>query len=95
MADSSNFISKTLALPNDDPKKTVLVAVMLCLVCSILVALSAVALKSLQIANKQTDIKKNILAVSGLLAEDTDVNKAFEQFEVKVVDLATGQYRRY
>jgi len=88
----SNFFSELLALPNDSPKKTIFVAIMLCLVCSILVAISAVALKPQQQANKETDIKKNILAVTGLLTNDIDVNEAFQRFEAKVVDLATGKY---
>lgn len=88
----SNPFTELLDLPNDSPKKTLFVAIMLCLVCSILVAISAVALKPQQLANKEADIKKNILAVTGLLADDTDVNKVFKRFEVKIVDLATGKY---
>ena len=87
-----NFISKILSLPNDDPKKTILVALLLCLVCSILVSASAVIFKPLQEANKSEDIKKNILAVTGLLDEHTDINVLFDQFEIKIVDLATGEY---
>ena len=86
------FFGKILSLPNDDPKKTIIVAILLCLVCSILVSTSAVMFKPLQIANKQADIKKNILAVTGLLSEDADVNTLFEQFEVRIVDLETGLY---
>lgn len=86
------LISGILSLPNDNPKKTIFVAAALCLVCSILVSTSAVMFKPLQKANKEADIKKNILAVSGLLTEDADVNSLFEQFEVKIVDLGTGDY---
>jgi len=86
------FVGKILSLPNDDPKKTIIVAALLCLVCSILVSISAVMFKPQQIANKEADIKKNILAVTGLLADNTDVNTLFEQFDVKIVDLETGQY---
>ena len=86
------FFASILSLPNDNPKKTIIVATLLCLVCSILVSTSAVVLKPLQIANKEADIKKNILAVTGLLTEGADVNAIFEQFEVKVVDLETGEY---
>jgi len=89
---NSNSLFAILDLPNDNPKKTLFVAVMLCLVCSILVAISAVALKPQQQANKETDIKKNILAVTGLLSEDTDVNVLFERFEAKVINLETGAY---
>ena len=86
------FIAKIINASNDDPKKTILVAFLLCLVCSILVSVSAVAFKPLQIANKENDIKKNILGVAGLLTADSDVNALFEQFEIKLVDLATGEY---
>jgi len=89
---NSNFFTELLSLPNESPKKTIFVAIMLCLVCSILVAISAVALKPQQLANKEADIKKNILAVTGLLSDESDVNTAFKQFEVKVVDLETGAY---
>ncbi|HAU06382.1 MAG TPA: Na(+)-translocating NADH-quinone reductase subunit C [Gammaproteobacteria bacterium] len=81
-----------LSLPNEHPKKTVFIATSLCLVCSILVAFTSVNLRPLQIANQQLDIKKNILAVAGKLHHDTDVDRAFEQFEAKVVDLHSGQY---
>ncbi|NOQ94752.1 MAG: Na(+)-translocating NADH-quinone reductase subunit C [Methylophaga sp.] len=86
------FVGKILSLPNDNPTKTIIVAVLLCLVCSILVSTSAVIFKPLQVANKEADIKKNILGVTGLLSDDVDVNTLFEQFEVKIVDLETGQY---
>ena len=86
------FIGTILALPNDNPKKTIFVAVLLCLVCSILVSTSAVLLKPLQQVNKANDIKKNILAVTGVLTDDADVDALFEQFETKVVNLDTGAY---
>jgi len=85
-------IASILGLPNDDPKKTIIIAFLLCLVCSVLVSTSAVMFKPLQVANKQTDIKKNILGVTGLLTPSADVNALFEQFEVKIVDLDTGEY---
>lgn len=86
------FLGKILSLPNDNPTKTIVVAALLCLVCSILVSTSAVIFKPQQLANKEADIKKNILGVTGLLSEDADVNILFEQFEVKIVDLETGLY---
>jgi len=87
-----NIFSRLLSLPNDDPKKTILIALLLCLVCSILVSTSAVFFKPQQQANKANDIKKNILAVTGLLSKDADINQLFEQFEVKIVDLDSGEY---
>lgn len=92
-----NWIKELLALPNDDTKKTLVVAVLLCLVGSILVSSAAVVFKPLQIANKALDKKKNILEVTGLMTAksnvtSTDMDALFEKFEVKVVDLATGKY---
>ena len=89
---NQGVFGKLLSLPNDSPKKTIIVALLLCLVCSILVSISAVMFKPQQQANKEADIKKNILAVAGLLTEDSDINALFEQFEIKVVDLETGNY---
>jgi Na+-transporting NADH:ubiquinone oxidoreductase subunit C len=86
------FFGKLLNMPNDDPKKTVFVAIALCLVCSVLVSTAAVALKPMQQANKAADIKKNILAVAGLLDEQTDINSAFEQFDVKLYDFENNAF---
>ncbi|OUR74722.1 Na(+)-translocating NADH-quinone reductase subunit C, partial [Marinomonas sp. 42_23_T18] len=52
---------------NDSTKKTVLVALSLCLVCSVFVAAAAVGLKPIQMNNKDLDRKKNILAAAELL----------------------------
>jgi Na+-transporting NADH:ubiquinone oxidoreductase subunit C len=95
MAESTEkkgLLGSFLSLPNDNPKKTLFVAVMLCLVCSILVSTAAVSLKPLQTSNKKTDIKQNILAVTGLSAQDGNVDELFSQFDVRLVDLDSGQY---
>ncbi len=89
---NQGFIGKILSLPNDSPKKTIIVATLLCLVCSVLVSTSAVVLKPLQTSNKEADIKKNILAVTGLITENSDIDTLFKKFEVQVVDLETGEY---
>lgn len=52
---------------NDSIGKTLLVVLVLCLVCSIVVAGSAVGLKSRQQAQQALDKQRNILAVSGLM----------------------------
>jgi len=87
------YSNKILALSNDSLEKTINVALALCLVCAVLVSISFVALRPLQIHNKGLDMKKNILDVAGLLDEDTDIDQAFrERIESKVVDLKTGEY---
>ncbi|MEM7404796.1 MAG: Na(+)-translocating NADH-quinone reductase subunit C [Pseudomonadota bacterium] len=85
-------LRKMLTLPNDHPRKTVGVAMTLCLVCSIVVAGAAVALRPIQDANRAVDKKKNILAVAGLMEPGVDINQAFSQFEVRAVDLAAGTF---
>lgn len=78
----------------DSIGNTFFIAVALCLVCSGIVALSAVGLKPFQEKNKALDKKKNILAVSGLL-DSTNQGKAEELFTTMiddhVIDLESGK----
>lgn len=78
---------------NDTTGKTLLVATLLCVFCSIFVAYAAVALKPEQEANKQLDKNKSILAAAGLLDSGKKVKDVFDQrIEVRVVNLDTGEY---
>jgi len=87
------MIGKILALPNDDTRKIVFVALMLCLVCSLVVSAAAVYLRPLQEANRALDRKKNILDVAGLLTPGIDIEQRFaEQIESRIVNLATGEF---
>lgn len=87
------YKGKVLAMGNDSLEKTIAIAVALCLVCAVLVSFGAVALKPLQVYNKNLDMKKNILEVAGLMKEETDIDAAFaERIEAKIVDLETGDY---
>ena len=83
----------------DSLKNTLLVAIGVCLVCSILVSLSAVALRPAQQANKVLDQKQNVLRAAGILPSDavTDsegrgIEELFDSFEARVIDLTTGAY---
>lgn len=83
----------------DSLKNTLIVAVGLCLVCSILVSLASVALRPQQQANKLLDQKQNVLRAAGLLpsnavvdAQGKNVDEIFASFEARVVDLDTGEY---
>ena len=77
---------------NDTVRKTLIVAFLLCLVCSVIVSVASVWLKPLQIANKSLDFKRNILAAAGLLQEGMSVDEQFKQISIKLVDLDTGKY---
>ena len=70
--------------------KTLLVATVLCGVCSVLVAGAVVVLKPQQNFNADLDFKKNVLMSAGLLNPGTDVNETFKQVEPIVIDLNTG-----
>lgn len=86
------MLKKILAMKNDSTEKTLIVAVLLCLVCSVIVSTAAVGLKDQQQKNKANDIRRNILDVAGLLEPDTDINEAFEKIEPRMVDLRTGEF---
>jgi Na+-transporting NADH:ubiquinone oxidoreductase subunit C len=87
------YRDKVLALGNDSLEKTIAIAVALCLVCAVLVSFSAVALKPLQVNNKELDMKKNILDVAGLLEEGGNIDAVFkDRIEAKIVNLETGDY---
>ena len=89
----AKYRDEILALSNESLKKTIAIALALCFVCAILVSISAVALKPLQIENKALDMKKNILDVAGLLNENSNINQAFsEKIEAKLVNMETGEY---
>jgi Na+-transporting NADH:ubiquinone oxidoreductase subunit C len=81
-----------MSAKNDSIQKTIMVAVLLCLVCSIIVAGSAVSLKPIQVKNKLEDKKKNILAAAGLLVPGKSIDEQFKQVTTRIVNLETGQY---
>lgn len=81
-------------MQKDSTAKTILVAAVLCIVCSILVATSAVGLKPLQDANKKLDIKKNLLLASGLIqdgATKEDILEAYKAIQAEVINLETAE----
>ena len=87
------LLTAFLDLPNDSTVKTLIVALLLCLVCSALVSTAAVRLKPLQVANQELDKKLSILEATRLLREGTSPDELFEQLiTARVVDLATGHY---
>lgn len=77
---------------NDGIKKTLTVALLLCVVCSVIVSTAAVVLKPAQEANQALDRKRNILAAAGMLDEGSSVDELFAQVETRVVDLRTGRF---
>ncbi|HSN73390.1 MAG TPA: Na(+)-translocating NADH-quinone reductase subunit C [Steroidobacteraceae bacterium] len=78
--------------PNERPLKILLVAVVLCLVCSILVSAAAVLLKPIQERNALVRRQQQILEVAGIYTQGRPIPEQFEQVDVRMVDLATGEF---
>lgn len=88
--------------PRDSMANTILVALVLCLVCSSLVSIAAVKLKPMQEINKALDVQKNILDATGLamgqlgIASNKltkpQVETLFKRIETKLVNIETGEY---
>lgn len=80
------------SLPNDNIVKTIGVATLLCLLCSVVVSGAATLLKPRQVANKLQDKKSNILTVAGIADSSKSVNELFAQIEARVVNMETGEF---
>ncbi len=79
---------------NDTISKTIIVALALCLVCSIIVSASAVLLKPTQVANRTLNVKENILRAAGMIegaATKAQIEETFKQVKPVIVDLETGE----
>ncbi len=79
-------------MANDSVSKTIGVALALCIVCSVVVSTAAVMLKPAQVANKQLDFNRNILAAAGLYDPSKSVEEQFGQVKTRLVDLKTGKF---
>jgi len=87
---ASGPLASILALPNDSPKKTVFMALAVCLSCSVVVASAAVGLRPMQIANQEADKIRNIVAVAGVQRPGQTVQEAFQSVEAVMIRLADG-----
>lgn len=79
---------------NDSVKRTIVVATLLCLICSIMVSVAAVKLKPYQDQNKVYDIRKNLLMAAGLATNQStrsEVEEAYKQVTAHLVNLKTGE----
>lgn len=79
---------------NDTIRKTLIVAVSLSIVFSVVVSGSAVMLRPLQEKNKALSTRANMIAAAGVLpssASNDKVSEAFEKFEVLLVEMGTGE----
>lgn len=77
-------------------QRTLLVAFLVCLVCSVLVASVAVILKPTQVANRLLDTQRSIVNVAGMDASSMSASQIQALFGsriiAKLVELKTGTY---
>ena len=80
----------------DSTRYTILFATAVCVVCALLVAVSAVALRERQQINARLYQQKNVLLAAGLVGPEDNVSdeellRIFAaRINVRLVDLATG-----
>jgi Na+-transporting NADH:ubiquinone oxidoreductase subunit C len=74
----------------DTKANALIVAGVLCFVCSLLVTAAAIALRPVQQAAKLDDKRKNILRVVGMYQPGMNIDEAFKKITPKVVELDTG-----
>lgn len=80
-------------MSNDSTKKMLVVALGVCLVCSVLVSTAAVSLSARQEKNKELDKIKNILVAGELMQKDVNVQKVFaDNIESAMINLETGEF---
>ncbi|WP_341705963.1 Na(+)-translocating NADH-quinone reductase subunit C [Halopseudomonas sp.] len=72
--------------------RTLTVALLVCLVCSVVVSAAAVALKPVQTTNKLQDKQRNILQIAGLFDPSVSVQEQFQEITPRLVDLRTGEF---
>lgn len=76
----------------DSMSNTLIVAVGLSLVCSIIVSSASIVLKPVQEKNEDLFRKQIILDVAGLMQPGADIDVLFEAIEPRTVDLESGDY---
>ena len=89
---SPGLLGRFLALPNDSNVKTVGIALLVCLVCSLAVSTTVVGLKAVQIKRLGSDLRVTVLEVAGLLHPGSNPDRLFKQIETRMIDLTTGEY---
>ncbi len=76
----------------DSISNTLVVAIGLSLVCSVIVSSAAIVLKPVQERNEERFRQQIILDVAGLMEPDGDIQALFAAIEPRMVDLETGEY---
>ena len=75
---------------NESIVKTIGVAFVVCLICSLVVSASAVSLRDLQKENKLNDKRIKILQVADIYDPNISIAEQFSELESKFIDFNTG-----
>ena len=75
---------------NESVLKTISVAFAVCLICSLVVSVSAVSLRDLQTENKLNDKRLKILQVADIYEPNRPIGDQFNELESKFVDFDSG-----
>jgi Na+-transporting NADH:ubiquinone oxidoreductase subunit C len=84
-----------VAKAKETVSRTIMVALVLSIVFSVVVSTAAVLLRPAQIKNQNLDIKTNILAAAGMLekgASADEIEQQFSLFDVHLLDLDSGTF---
>lgn len=85
-------------MSNESTVKTVVVATVLSVVCSIALAAAVTLLKPIQTENRELEKQRKILAAASILEEGkgskAEVNKLFAGLERYIVTIDTGDFRK-
>ncbi len=84
-----------MAKAKETVSRTLMVALVLSIAFSVVVSTAAVMLRPAQVTNQNLDIRSNMLAAAGMLepgASADEIEEAFSRFDVRLVDLETGDY---
>ena len=76
----------------DSISNTLIVAIGLSLVCSVIVSSAAIVLKPIQEKNEEEFRQQIILDVAGLMQPEVDIDVLFESIDSRMVDLESGEY---
>ncbi|MFT0213244.1 Na(+)-translocating NADH-quinone reductase subunit C [Pseudomonas sp. F1_0610] len=80
----------------ESTSRTIITALVMCLVCSVFVAGAAIALRPVQTENRLVDKQRSILMIAGLAdasVSSAEVKKIFaERIEARIVDLDAGKF---
>jgi len=77
---------------NESTQKTVTVALVLCLVCSIIVSAAAVILRPAQAVNEKANMQMNILQAAGLYDPEQSIADQFQMVTTRLVNIETGEF---